>query len=124
MIQAAVPHVRAGGLVVGYAYAGGRGAMPAYRAFSSAAYAGSLAQLEAAINEWMRSERPRIQQVAQSPFGLDLVISFVYDGGSATESATTEAAAVPEVFERTLEDTELDPEREEPDVLPEAELPY
>jgi hypothetical protein len=112
--------------------------MPRYKAFSSASdvpAVPALARLEHEINEWMEREHPRILHMTQSASDtsrttganqLNVVVSFVYDfsdGGSlGTATATT---AVPEVFERTLEDTPLDPAIDTNDtLLPEAELPY
>lgn len=100
--------------------------MPRYKAFSSAAFGDDLRELERGINEWMERETPRILFAAQCAHGEHLVVSFVFDSGSRRETAVaTESAEVPEVFERNLGDTGLDPNEQQPDVLlPEAELPY
>lgn len=100
--------------------------MPRYKAFSSASSGRDLANMERAINEWMDQERPRILRMAQSAFGADLVVSFVFDHDAAQSSgAATAAASVPDIFERTLEGADLDPSAPDEDVLlPEAELPY
>ncbi len=98
--------------------------MPQYKAFSSATCGDDLARLEHAINHWMESEQPRIYLTTQSPFGSHLVVSFLYDLSDVADTGMTAVTAVPEVFERTMEDTELDPEEHEPAQLPEAELPY
>ena len=99
--------------------------MPRYKAFSSAAFAEDVRELERGINEWMSREAPRILFAGQSAHGQHLVVSFVYESGGMRETAVaTESAEVPEVFGRNLDDTDLDP-NERPDVLlPEAELPY
>jgi hypothetical protein len=48
----------------------------------------------------------------------------VYElGGEATQELARKVA-VPEVFERHLDDAELDPDEIEEPSLPEAELPY
>jgi hypothetical protein len=109
--------------------------MAQYKAFSSASDFTSLARMEHEINDWMEREHPRILHMAQSsadnprtggPHLLFVVVSFVYDHEETQSVATaTAVAAVPDVFDRTLEDAELDPMLNEDDVLlPEAELPY
>lgn len=99
--------------------------MPLYKVFTSAAYGEDVRELERGINDWMSREVPRILFMKQSAHGQHVVISFVFDsGGSRGAAVATESAEVPEVFERTLGDADLDP-GEQPDVLlPEAELPY
>lgn len=109
--------------------------MPQFKAFSSASDITSLARMEHEINEWMKHERPRILHMAQSaadnarttvPHFLYVVVSFVYDhGDTASLGVATATTAVPDVFDRNLDDAELDPALDEDDVLlPEAELPY
>lgn len=100
--------------------------MPRYRAFSSASSGGDLARMEQDINEWMAQVNPRVLWMAQCAIGANLVVSFVFDHDTAQAgAATTATAAIPDVFERTLEDADLDPSTSDEDaVLPEAELPY
>jgi hypothetical protein len=109
--------------------------MPRYKAFSSASDVTALARLEHEINEWMEREHPRILHMTQSASDttratganlLNVIVSFVYDFNEVESLGTaTAATAIPEVFERTLEDTPLDPAIDTNDtLLPEAELPY
>ena len=99
--------------------------MPRFRAFNSATYGDDLAELERGINRWLETDQPNIYQTAQSAFGVHLVISFVYEVMDAAETGTAAAASsVPDVFERTLEGTELNPEEPDETLLPQAELPY
>ena len=109
--------------------------MARYKIFSTALEVAALARMEREINEWMERERPRILHMAQSANVratgtslADVVVSFVYDSGGIDSLGTTTATAstsVPDVFDRTLEDADLDPNADEDDVLlPEAELPY
>ena len=98
--------------------------MPRYKAFSSGTYGDGLMGLERAINDWLRDDQPRIYQTAQSPLGVHLVVSFLYEEMGSAEAAMAGATAVPEVFERTMEDTALDPGQSDQTLLPEAELPY
>ena len=99
--------------------------MQRVKIFSSAAYDDDLSQLERAIGEWMGAASGQIQFMAQSALGAHLVVTFVYVEAGA-EAAVTAAGAVevPEVFERTLDDATLDPERPDDRPLPELELPY
>ncbi len=95
-----------------------------YKGFDSAAFGGDLQRLEASVNEWMEKQHPRIRLMTQSPRGEHLVLSFVYENSSDSELRLSQRAAVPEVFERTLDDSDLDPQDVDDTGLPEAELPY
>lgn len=109
--------------------------MPRYKAFCSASDVTALTRMEHEINEWMEREHPRILHMAQSASdnarttGMNLmhvVVSFVYDSNEIESLGTaTATTSVPDVFERTLEDADLDPATDSDNVLlPEAELPY
>jgi hypothetical protein len=95
-----------------------------YKGFDSAAVGGNIAQLESVVNDWMQQQRPRIRLMAQSPRGEYVIVSFVYEINGDIENELAKKVAVPEVFERTLEEAELDPEDMDDTGLPEAELPY
>lgn len=98
-----------------------------FKAFDSAAFGDDIAILERGINDWLSTARPHVQMLAQSTQGSHLVISMLYtDGDDSGEAVAvaTESVAVPDVFERTLEDSDLDPTDETLPALPEAELPY
>jgi hypothetical protein len=100
-------------------------AMLRVKIFSSVAYEGDIRTLEDAINDWLASARPMIRQVVQSSTAEEaLVVTFLYDAGQLETSVRMASAAVPEAFERSLNDLGLDPADEEPTVLPDAELPY
>lgn len=98
--------------------------MQRMKLFSSAACADDLALLERIINEWIEGSGARIMQMTQSQFGSHLVICLIYTrGGESTARHAEASVAVPEVFGRTMEDMDLDPdEADRP--LPQAELPY
>lgn len=99
--------------------------MQRVKIFSSAAYDDDLSQLERAIGEWMGAASRQIQFVAQSALGAHLVVTLLYVEADMQAVGTAAATAeVPEVFERTLEDATLDPERPDDRPLPELELPY
>lgn len=99
--------------------------MQRVRIFNSAAYDDDLELLERTVDEWAASPSRQIRFVAQSALGSHLVVTIVY--AEAEVNASQDAASaveVPEVFERTLEDAALDPERPDDQPLPELELPY
>lgn len=95
-----------------------------YKGFHSASGGGDVARLELAVNEWMQKFHPRIRMMAQSSSGEHFLLSFVYEDSTDSEQDWARKVAIPEVFEQTLEDTELDPEDVDDTGLPEAELPY
>ncbi len=95
-----------------------------YKGFDSAQVGGDLARLETVVNEWMQMQRPRIRCLAQSARGDQVFLSFVYEEGSDVERRMARTTAVPEVFEATAEDLDLDPDEMDDPRLPEAELPY
>ncbi|HEY7835541.1 MAG TPA: hypothetical protein VIG30_18340 [Ktedonobacterales bacterium] len=95
-----------------------------YKNFDSAACGDNMEHLETAINEWMRQQHPRIRQMAQSARGSHVLVSFVYEENSDSPPQLARKAAVPEVYERALEESDLDPRDEDDAGLPEAELPY
>lgn len=99
--------------------------MQRFKAFSSAMSEGNLASLEHLIREWLAQERPRILHMAQSQFNADLVISFVYEQSNVAEHMEmAEVAAIPNAFDRSFSNGDLNLEEVELPPLPEAELPY
>jgi len=95
-----------------------------YKGFDSAACGDNLERLEASINDWMSQQHPRIRLMAQSPRGAHVFLSFVYEDAADSTASLARKAAVPDVYERTMDDVDLDPEGEDDAGLPEAELPY
>lgn len=95
-----------------------------YKSFDSAACGDNLDRFEATINEWMQQQHPRIRHVAQSARGSHVLVSFVYEENTDSAPQLARKAAVPEVYERALEESDLDPRDEDDAGLPEAELPY
>jgi hypothetical protein len=106
-----------------------------YKGFDSAAFGDDIQRLESTINDWMQAQHPRIRMMTQSPRGPHIVLSFVYEENGDSEGHLASKVAVPEVFERTMEDAELNPEQPDPEELeeleemdapglPQAELPY
>lgn len=95
-----------------------------YKNFDSAACGDNLERLETTVNEWMQQQHPHIRLMAQTPRGNHVLLSFVYEDSTDSVSPLARKAAVPEVYERTMDDIELDPQSEDDAGLPEAELPY
>lgn len=95
-----------------------------YKGFDSATVGDDLTRLESTVNDWMERQRPRIRYMAQSQHGEHVVLSFVYEMGGEVTQETARKVAVPEVFERQLDDADLDPDEVEEPGLPEADLPY
>ena len=102
--------------------------MPQLKTFTSASNVDDVARLERAVNEWLEREQPHIVFMSQSPFGDNLVLSFLYEAYNADYAIAVaeveHAVEVPEVFERNMTEAELDPTEEADTLLPEAELPY
>lgn len=97
--------------------------MSRYKLFSSGAVGDDLTLFERLVDDWLREQQPRIFTVTQSAVGSHLALSIFYDADEET-MAGAEAAEVPEVFERTMEQINLDPATTSDALLPEAELPY
>lgn len=95
-----------------------------FKSFDSASCGDNLERLEATINEWMRLQHPRIRLMTQSPRGSHVLLSFVYEESADSAQPLVRKAAVPEVYERSLDESDLDPQDEDDAGLPEAELPY
>lgn len=100
------------------------GGMFRYKGFDSSAFGDDVQRLEASVNDWMEKRHPRIRMMTQSPRGEHILLSFVYEEGTDSERPLAKKVAVPDIFERTMEDAELDPEDVDDTGLPEAELPY
>lgn len=97
--------------------------MSAYKLFSSASVEDDLTRFEAMVDDWLREHQPHILALAQSALGPHLILSIMYDADDETMIGV-QAAEVPEIFERTMEETNLDPSTSSDVLLPEAELPY
>src|SRR5437660_1588991 len=73
-----------------------------YKGFDSAQCGDSLSALEAIVNAWMESERPRIRHVCQSMRGDHILLSFVYEETRELEqrvSVQAQASALPRFFD-------------------------
>lgn len=92
--------------------------------FSSAMYGGDISQFEGEINHWLESIHPPIRQMTQSNATDHVILTFLYDAAHRDTATYAASVEVPEAFERSLDDAELDPVDDEPTMLPEAELPY
>ena len=92
--------------------------------FSSASCGDDLAQFERLVDDWLVAEQPLVQLMTQSPLGLHLILSVLYIENDPDAALAGEAVAVPDIYERTLDDTDLDPDDASDAALPEVELPY
>lgn len=97
--------------------------MSAYKVFSSAAVQDDLNHFERLVDDWLREQRPHIVALAQSALGSHLILSIIYEADDEAMLGA-QSAEVPEIFERTMEQTNLDPASSSDVLLPEAELPY
>lgn len=92
--------------------------------FSSAMHGEDNQRLEDHINGWLADERPAIRQMTQSSYAEHVTVTFLYDDDHRDTQVRMASAVVPKAFEHSLNDAELDPADDQPDLLPEAELPY
>ncbi|HEY7341148.1 MAG TPA: hypothetical protein VH591_09725 [Ktedonobacterales bacterium] len=84
----------------------------------------SINVLERAIDHWLESEQPAIRQVIQSSSAGQVVLTFLYDDVNRDPQAHDSSAARHEAFEQSSDSAEVDVTDDEPDILPDAELPY
>jgi len=73
-----------------------------FKGFDSAECGDSMTALEAIINAWMESDRPRIRHVCQSIRGEHILLSFVYEESREIEqrvAAQAQTAALPRFFD-------------------------
>lgn len=94
------------------------------KVFSSATYGGNCSQLEDGINRWLENAQPAIRQMTQSSVADQVIVLFLYEERHRDAQMRASSAEVPEAFERSLNESELDPADDELTELPEAELPY
>lgn len=92
--------------------------------FSSGTQRGEVGVLESEIDGWLQSERPAIRRVMQSSSPGVIVLSFLYDDGRHDAQESMAGAVMSEAFAHGSDDNEFDALEDEPDALPEAELPY
>jgi hypothetical protein len=95
-----------------------------YKVFDSALAGGDLIRLEAAVNDWLRAEQPRIRLLAQSPRGDQIILSFVYEEGPGVGARSRVSAGESEDFDEKPDELDQDPDETADPRLPEAELPY
>ena len=98
--------------------------MQRLKVFNSASCGDDLAQFERLVDDWLVAEQPLVQLMTQSALGTHIVLSVLYMVNDLDASQASEAVVVPDVFECTLEDADLDPDDASDIALPEVELPY
>ena len=97
--------------------------MQRIKVFSTQMAGSDLTRLEQLVNDWLATDQPQLMQMTQSAFADDLALTFLYEAGQSEQEERMSAhAAVPKIFEASLQDTDLDP-LDEPE-FPDAELPY
>lgn len=95
-----------------------------FKTFDSRDGVGDIAALEARVNTWIEHEHPRIRLMCQTPIANHILLSFVFEVATDIDDQIAKAAtAVPDVFQETLEETELDPS-EPPPINGEINMPY
>jgi hypothetical protein len=92
--------------------------------FSSDTKFNQISVLEKAIDHWLQSERPTIRQVIQSSSAGQVVLTFLYDDTRRDPSALDSSFASHDAFEQGSDRDADDAGDDEPDSLPDAELPY
>src|SRR5260370_7794660 len=101
--------------------------MTRLKMFSSERWDDDVQRLEAAVNEWMERERPVILDVVQSPLGMHVLMSFLFEhereNDELDERHATATAAVPDVFQPTLEGTPPHPPNPAQSPRPQPHLP-
>jgi hypothetical protein len=95
-----------------------------YKVFDSAEVGGDLAQLEAAVNDWLREQQPRVRLLAQSPRGDQIVLSFVFEQEPGLDHRLALSAGAAEGLDASPDELDQDPDEAIDPRLPEAELPY
>ena len=97
--------------------------MQRIKVFSTQMAGSDLTQLEQLVNDWLENDQPQLMQMTQSAFADALALTFLYEAGQGEqEERASTHAAVPKIFETSLQDADLDP-LDEPE-FPDAELPY
>jgi hypothetical protein len=92
--------------------------------FSSDTKFNQTSVLETEIDHWLMSEQPEIRQVIQSSSAGQVVLTFLYDDTHRDPSALDSSFARHEAFEQGSDRDVDDTIDDEPDSLPDAELPY
>ncbi len=81
-----------------------------FKTFNSRDCDDDIQSLEASVNAWIETERPRIRLMSQTPFGTHILLSFVFEVISEIDDQPAiTITAVPEAYHDTLEDTPFDP---------------
>ena len=92
--------------------------------FSGDTQFNQISVLEQEIDHWLQSEQPTIRQVIQSSSAGQVVLTFLFDDAHRDPSAQDSSFARHEAFEQGSDRGDDDTIDDEPDSLPDAELPY
>jgi hypothetical protein len=97
--------------------------MQRIKVFSTQMAGSDLTQFEQIVNDWLAADQPQLMQMTQSAYANDLALTFLYEAGQNEQEERMSAhAAVPKIFETSLQDADLNPQ-DDPE-FPDAELPY
>lgn len=92
--------------------------------FASGTQTNEINVLEQEIDHWLKNEQPAIRQMAQSCSAGQVVLTYLYDDTHRDPQARSASATTHESFDQGSTDAEFDSTDDEPDMLPDAELPY
>jgi|GEM_PF-1234145 hypothetical protein len=92
--------------------------------FASDTRINEISVLERAIDHWLESEQPAIRQVIQSSSAGQVVLTFLYDDTNRDPHGHDSSAARRETVEQSSDSDADEATDDEPDILPDAELPY
>ncbi|HEU4781821.1 MAG TPA: hypothetical protein VFS83_00635 [Ktedonobacterales bacterium] len=92
--------------------------------FASSTQINEVSVLEQAIDHWLENEQPAIRQMVQSCSAGQVILTYLYDDTHRDPQARGASATTHETFDQSSTDAEFDSTDDEPDILPDAELPY
>lgn len=92
--------------------------------FASDTRINEIRVLEMAIDHWLESEQPAIRQVIQSSSAGQVVLTFLYDDMNRDQQAHDSGTARRETVGQSSDGDADEATDDEPDILPDAELPY
>jgi len=92
--------------------------------FSSDTRTNEISVIETEIDHWLQSEQPTIRQVIQSSSAGQVVLTFLYDDTRRDLSAHDSSIASHDTLAQGPDRDADDAIEDEPDSLPDAELPY
>jgi hypothetical protein len=92
--------------------------------FASGTQINEVSMLEEDIGHWLENEQPTIRQMIQSCSAGQVVLTFLYDDARRDPQVSDASTAMRGAFDQGSNNSEADSTDDEPEILPEAELPY